>query len=88
MNFRVAQTCGGDSHEDIVVGLKQSDFQILAHFAKCPATVVAAQVRGWTAKLAAEGIGEVAVAREAEFESELSEIIRAIVQTFERSAKA
>ena len=42
MNFRVAQTCAGDSHEDIVTGLKQSDFQILAHFAKCPATVVAA----------------------------------------------
>jgi len=78
----------GDSREDIIAGLEKSDFQILAYFAKRSATGVAAQVRGRAAKLAAEGIGEVAVAREAEFEGERGEIIRAVGQMFERSAQA
>ena len=45
-------------------------------------------VGGRAAELAAEGVGEVAVTGKAEFEGEGGDIVRALRQAFERSAKA
>jgi len=65
----------------------KSDYQILAHFAKRAVTGAAAHVGGRAAELAAEGVGEVAVAGKTEFEGERGEIVRALGQSVERSAK-
>ena len=67
---------------------EESDFQILAHFAKRRRLALAAHLGGRAAELAAEGVGEVAVAGEAEFEGERGKIAGAVGQAFERRAQA
>jgi hypothetical protein len=87
-NAIVASAIACVSCGDRIAGGEKSDFQILAHFAERSATRVAAHL-GWSsAELTAEGIGEVAMAGKAEFDGELSKIVRAIGESFERSAEA
>jgi hypothetical protein len=67
---------------------EESDFQILARFAQPPAVGNLAHVGGPAAELAAESVGEMAVARKAELKRERGQIVRPASQPFERSAKA
>src|SRR5581483_1651131 len=83
----ITATIAGDSREDRIVRRGKSDFQILAHFAERPAAGVAAHFGGRATELAAEGVGEMAVAGKSEFEGECSEVVGAIGQSFERGAE-
>jgi hypothetical protein len=65
----------------------QSDFQILAQFAQRPAAGAVAHGGRRAAELAAEGVGEVAVAGKAEVEGQRCQIVRAAGQSFERGAE-
>jgi hypothetical protein len=85
---QASATFAGDAHEDNIARREKSYYQILAHFAKRAAAGVTAHVGGRPAEFAVEGIGEVAVAGKAEFESERSEIVRAADQSVERRAEA
>src|ERR1700674_667460 len=66
----------------------RSDFQILAQFAQRPAAGDPAHVGGRPAEFAAKGVGKVAVAGEAQIESERREILRSLHHELERGAKA
>jgi hypothetical protein len=76
------------SDEEIVARLEKSDFQILAHFAQAAVAGISAHVGGRAAKLAPESVRKVAVAGKAEFEGKQGQIIRAIGQSFQRSAQS
>src|SRR5262245_34342079 len=72
----------------MVTGRDKSDFQILAQFAERSAAAALAHGGGGAAELAAEGVGEVAVAGKAEVEGQRSQVVRAAGQSFERGAEA
>jgi hypothetical protein len=76
--IRVVAIVLRNAHEDRVARQEKSNFQILAHFAKRSAAGVAAYAGGRAAELTSEGVGEVAVAGKPQFESECSQILRAI----------
>src|SRR5437867_1926071 len=87
-NTSVAASFAGDSLRSIVARRGRSDYQILAHFTKRSAARVAAHLGGCATKLTVEGVGEVAVTGKTEVEGERGEILRAVGQSFERSAEA
>ena len=78
MDKRLALTFAGDVDEDILARPKKSGFQNLAHFAKGPASGGMSHLRGSATKLTAEGISEMAVAGEAEVQSQAGEISCAV----------
>jgi hypothetical protein len=72
----------------MVATLEESDFQILAHFAKRSAGGISTHVGGRATELASESVGEVAVAGKPQLEGECSQIVCAIGQSFERGTEA
>jgi len=57
---------------------EESDFQILAHFAKRPAAGAAAHLGGFATELLAKRVGEVAVAGKAELQRKRGKIVGAV----------
>src|SRR5262245_58192885 len=85
--FAAAFRAAAVSDERIVSRREVSDFQILAHFAQTALIDGAAHFRGRAAEFAAEGVGEMAMAGEAQFQGERGQIIRAISQPLQRGAQ-
>src|SRR5262249_18771933 len=86
-NAVAAATLAADSREDTIARREKSGFQILAHFGQGAAGDLA-HVGGGAAELAAEGVGEVAVAGKAQVEGQRGEVAGAAGQSVERSAEA
>jgi hypothetical protein len=84
-NASSAATFAGSSHEVMLAPSENSDFQILAHFAKRKTSGIFAHVGGSASELAAEGIGKVAVAGKPDFEGECRKIVGTALNSLERS---
>jgi hypothetical protein len=67
---------------------ENSDFQILAHFAQRKTSGISAHVGGSATELAAEGIGEVAVAGKPDVEGKCRKIVGTALKSFKRSAES
>src|SRR5215471_6801596 len=75
------------SDEMIVSRRERSDFQILAHLAQSAPAGAAPQIRRRSAKFAAEGICEMAMAGKTKFEGQRGQVIRSVSQSFQRGAQ-
>ena len=78
----------GDSREDIVGGHGEVRLPDSCSVRGISGGRRRAHVRGRAAELAAEGVGEVAVAGEAQFEGQCGEIVRAVRRASSRGAEA